>query len=447
MGLITLVTGFYVVEGWRGRRAWAEVEALARSRGESLTLADFVLPPIPDADNFAKAPIIAELFSSDEKIARAALARLRLRGPEGVIPQGNEDYLNVNTLDAWRRLLGTQDLLAYLASYETDLEQISVGARRPSARFSSWVMEASDVGSPEGLIEAVRLLRLRAEARMERGQASGAANDLLAIFGVAKAIGAEPTLLYQLVASAITDHGVRALRRGYATDMWSKTELMALDESLARLDFLDGGWRSLRMELAGNSTVIRQAIEEPGGAAAKLVYGDRRTFSEKLAVMVRPSGWGFRQTASDALAWMDNLLPAYDPATRRVDYRLLAAWDAYSKQRSLPRVAPIVTQMHLFLDVFVSRQTQIDLARTAMALALWQREHGAYPESLAELPSGAQGVGGLHDLVTGEPFHYRKTGATTFLLYATGPDGIDDGGGSRTDANGRSKLGGDDWVW
>lgn len=444
LGLITLVVAFYVVEGWRGRRAWAEVEELARNRGESLTLADFVSPSVPDADDFATAPIVSAMCSSDEKFATAASERLRLVTAGGGVPKErvDGDLAKARTLGAWRALLGTEDLLAHLDRYASVLDEIAVAARRPSSRYSP------RLGRVSWLVRATQLLRLRAEARMERGQASGAANDLVTILGLARGISAESGLLDQLVAAAITERGVQVLRNGYVTGIWSKTELLALDENLARLDLVGGGWRSFRLELAFGTAAIRQVIEQPNGAVSNQVYGDHQSFSANLLLRACPSGWFFQQLASDTLVYLDEFLPAYDAKTRRVNYAPLPAWKERLKYPPLRRVfSPLrLPDVAIFYDQFVAGQTRVDLARTAIALDLWRREHGAYPESLAELPGAAQGVGGLHDLVTGELFHYRKTGAT-FLLYATGPDGIDNGGGLGTGGDGRPKSGGDDWVW
>ena len=49
----------------------------------------------------------------------------------------------------------------------------------------------------------------------------------------------------------------------------------------------------------------------------------------------------------------------------------------------------------------------------------------------------AHWLAGLHDFATGEPFRYRLNADGTYLLYATGRDGRDDG----------ARQGGDDWVW
>jgi hypothetical protein len=68
----------------------------------------------------------------------------------------------------------------------------------------------------------------------------------------------------------------------------------------------------------------------------------------------------------------------------------------------------------------------LDLLWTAVALRVWQAEHGAPPDSLDQL------VPGLLPAVPRDPFvdqplRYRREGAN-FVLYSVGPDRVDDGG-------------------
>lgn len=61
--VITLVVLFYTEESWRGKRAWAGLQREAAARGESLEWSSLATPAVPDDQNFAKAPGVAELFS------------------------------------------------------------------------------------------------------------------------------------------------------------------------------------------------------------------------------------------------------------------------------------------------------------------------------------------------------------------------------------------------
>ncbi len=61
-GLLAL---YFVVRGeenWRGARALAQCEQKLREAGESLELRSFLPAPVPDAENFAAAPIVQQLI-------------------------------------------------------------------------------------------------------------------------------------------------------------------------------------------------------------------------------------------------------------------------------------------------------------------------------------------------------------------------------------------------
>jgi hypothetical protein len=87
------------------------------------------------------------------------------------------------------------------------------------------------------------------------------------------------------------------------------------------------------------------------------------------------------------------------------------------------------------------------LARVACVLERYRLAHGEYPESLDAL--APQFIGKLpHDIINGQPLHYRRTDDGKFVLYSVGWNETDDSGtvvflksGSAVD---RDKG---DWVW
>jgi hypothetical protein len=73
--------------------------------------------------------------------------------------------------------------------------------------------------------------------------------------------------------------------------------------------------------------------------------------------------------------------------------------------------------------------TQLELLRLAAALAVYRADHGAYPDTLDSLVPDV--VPQLPvDLYHAKPFIYQRD-ADGYLLYSTGPNGIDDGGSNQ----------------
>jgi hypothetical protein len=92
-------------------------------------------------------------------------------------------------------------------------------------------------------------------------------------------------------------------------------------------------------------------------------------------------------------------------------------------------------------------QSQLDLARVATALERYRLAHGNYPETLDAL--APQFIAQLpHDIINGQPLHYRLSNDGQFVLYSVGWNETDDGGVAGLTANGKSldnQTG--DWVW
>ncbi len=60
---ITLIALGYTVENWRGKRAWAQYKHDTEARGLSLDWNAYIPPPVPDDQNFFKAPNMQEWFT------------------------------------------------------------------------------------------------------------------------------------------------------------------------------------------------------------------------------------------------------------------------------------------------------------------------------------------------------------------------------------------------
>jgi hypothetical protein len=103
------------------------------------------------------------------------------------------------------------------------------------------------------------------------------------------------------------------------------------------------------------------------------------------------------------------------------------------------------------LDAAVKRfafaQSSMDLARVGCALERYRLAHGQYPVSLAALePQFIAQV--PHDIINGQPLHYRLKPEGLFILYSVGWNETDDGGVVVIDKKpGRVNWQQGDWVW
>lgn len=93
----------------------------------------------------------------------------------------------------------------------------------------------------------------------------------------------------------------------------------------------------------------------------------------------------------------------------------------------VPQLAPILVILPSLED---RADAQFHLAIASLALAAYRADHGALPETLAELcPKYLAEL--PRDIYGKGPLQYRRSG-DRFLLYSVGPNGRDDGGRGRT---------------
>jgi hypothetical protein len=91
-------------------------------------------------------------------------------------------------------------------------------------------------------------------------------------------------------------------------------------------------------------------------------------------------------------------------------------------------------------------QSWLDLARVACALERYHLAQGNYPEALDAL--APQFIAQLpHDLINGQPLHYRLTNDGKLILYSVGSDEKDDGGKIFFNEKGVVDRKKGDWVW
>ncbi|MGA2245203.1 MAG: hypothetical protein ABSH48_09405, partial [Verrucomicrobiota bacterium] len=137
----------------------------------------------------------------------------------------------------------------------------------------------------------------------------------------------------------------------------------------------------------------------------------------------------------------DTILPrAFDQADRSVGkflaskspFRIVAA-------ATVPNYAKAVQNT-------TYNQTLANEAQIVCALERYRLADGEYPASLDPLvPSFIEKL--PHDIIGGQPLHYRRTDDGKFLLYSVGWNEQDDGGKTALNQDGSEDRLRGDWVW
>jgi len=106
-----------------------------------------------------------------------------------------------------------------------------------------------------------------------------------------------------------------------------------------------------------------------------------------------------------------------------------------------------MSQLH-FPVSFAHGQSSVDLARVAIALERYRLAQGKYPASPEALAPGYMSSV-PHDVIGGQPLHYRLTDDGQFVLYSVGWNETDDGGVVVLNKNTppTQDFSQGDWVW
>jgi hypothetical protein len=490
--LITLIALFYAEEDWRGHHAWRQFQQERAARGEKISWPEIIPPPIPDADNFALTPVVASCYSDmldangREKIPRDTnvVNRLSLE----VTDRGNSDRCNAGNwtvgrkadLTAWQdyyRALAkitncfpiapqpqspAQDVLLALSRYHDAIEDLRQAAARPDCRFPL----TYDSENPLVILlphlatmkRCARVLQLRALAELQEGQTEAAFNDVRLSLRLIRYLRTEPVLITQLVRIAMLQIALQPVWEGLADHRWSDDQLAAFEQDFAQLSFAADFQAAMRAEIAFSGRYVDFLLNHPRQIQPIFNTSDDQGSHADPPVNLAfwiPSGWLYLNQLNYASLMLNHFAPIAD--TKQVTFSPAAEWQANNTFTNETR-HPIPYRLIEILSApgvghtaikFAVAQAHADLARTAIALERFRLAHGAYPDTLtalspqflAELP---------HDVINGQPLHYRLDADGRFTLYSVGWNEHDDGGSivlnsGKNEPNIDNRAG--DWVW
>jgi hypothetical protein len=490
---VTLVALFYAEEDWRGWHTWNKFKHDWEAKGEHFDFASVVPPPVPDDQNFALMPVVASsyLYILDKNGHRINPQNTNVANRLGMAIYGDDDWKNCPTngywakgtktdLNEWQRyyrLVATktnlfpvpaqpqspaEDVLVALSKYDSAIEELRAASQLPGSRFPL----NYDSESPSAILlphlaalkKCSQTLQLRSLAELQNGQPEKALADVKLALQLTDKIRTEPFLISHLVRIAIVNLTLQPVWEGLAEHRWSEEQLVALDAELAKLDFPADYKLSMRGEMGCQGGEIDRLRRHPeqmqdlggmsdgeGGVMNQLLPG-------KFAARLIPTGWFYQNQFRCARMMVDYWLPVADvnqgtfsPAlARRGNAALTAETKTAGPFNVLERL--MLPGLGAGARRFAYAQSSVNLARTAIALERYRLAHGEYPETLDVL--APQFIDKLpHDVINGQPLHYRRTSDGQFVLYSVGWNETDDGGevGLRKDGNVDTSTG--DWVW
>ncbi len=462
IGLITLLALVVTEENWRGKRDWESYKADAEAKGEKLDLASFTPRPVPPEQNFFATPFLAPLLDYEIINGEAhyrdsnGVARAKSLGVVSGVWQdfdknelkGAQQYFRSNTNFPARPQPQdpASDVLFALQKFEPILTELRSASERPAAVYS--LHPERDMAARMEMFVVIRSMAqtafLHALASLQAGNSSIALTDVQFMFRLGELLRGEPLLISHMFRIAILNIALQPVRRGLAEHRWSDAQLQELQALLLSGDLLADYGRMMRGERAFSNELMGQYI---AGNFASL-GGQNPGF--KFLGFLSPRGLFYQnQIAINRLHEQISLRIA-DAPTHRV-------YPAKCETNAIAIVLGRQSPYNIFgrllfpaLQKAASRyfytQSTFDQAAIACALERHRLAQGNYPETLgAHVP---QFIGKIpHDLIGGEPLHYRRTDDGKFLLYSIGWNEKDDGGTAAPKQQGRDDVENGDWVW
>lgn len=382
LGVVSVGVGiWWLVWNYQlNQRLAAEIQAV-RDRGEPLTTVELndYYQPAPGRPDMTK-EILAALKSSQASDLNEQAARLPFVGhpedygfPEEVPP----------ATETWAQLAEVE---AYLDKQRVALATFHEVARRNGAvRFISDFSTGynTDLMHMVGMRHAARILSLEFHVHLHRGRPSQAVDSLIAKFKWAQILDGEPTMISQLVRTAIGRMAIEEMQRGVREVTFSDADCARLQSALRDFQFEFGLIQALIGERAcaytacldvamlpdEKSTTTPEAIREICTRAPQRVM-DAAKILEVHRRMI--------ESAEDSLS--DSL---------RTSKALQSEFDAMQKSPVTPlmyiNTLLLVPAETYAAQTYADTSARRDAADAAIAAELYRQRHGKWPEKLEQL--------------------------------------------------------------
>ncbi len=495
------------VENRRAAKAWQNLEADLKSRGEPLRFIEQAGPPIPPEQNFADHPLMAGILSYAETNDARGKRVFRwtgqkkqqeltesLRFPEIPTPETKEGKKLRRTgpdLVALAEVLKTgtnmyrtsvndpvtgdsgltnklfnlpippsdmppaQAVLFALEAKRALFDQIADAARRPGCRYDIRYDDGPNALLPHLAVHksmAVQL-RTRIAARIGTGDSKGAMEDIDTILRLAEKLDGDPTMISYLVRVAVQTIGVSGFWEGAAAHAWSDAQLVEFQRRFDGIRQRDPLVRAFRGERLFGKTAFEMMRE---GRLDSEMLGSPDGESDPQVAMIRlfPNCWLLQNQIHHTrlLDGVTSILLKADPercvASAEVGQGMNDLEDAFfvgNGKGFMPYriLADLLTPA--LAKTHVKADRVLTVTRLASAVAALERHRIATGSYPKTLAELAPRFAATvpTDPMTSQPFGYRLEGDGNFTLYGMGPNKKDDHGVFE------AKIGGGDldWVW
>lgn len=484
---LTVIALFYAEENVRGRRAWLKHKAALEARGEVLTLASLLPPPVPNAQNFALTPLLGPALdfrlgpngvtlwqdtNGLERLQRISPNLAPRRDTNENLVLGSLDKGRFADLNSWREFYrgntnyqqapltapASEAILTALAQFAPELDELKRAMQeRPATRFPihyeyepCWAILLPHLAHLKRL---TMLTHVQAVAELDAGRPAAARADLQLGWRLSDGISNEPLLIDHLVRVATLSINLQTIREGLVRHAWDEASLVAWEKQLAGLNLLAEYRLAQRGERALSTTSLDFSRRQ-GFRNNPMMYLETENGGSGMVGYVNPfpSGWFYQNMLTISQLHEDFILAGVDAKGHRVFPQVAAKADQTMAQMKTGPYTLFAKLLMPALTKAVRRsahaQVMVDAGRIACALERFRLARGALPEQLGELvPQWLDHV--PPDVIDGQPLRYRRDADGGYLIYSIGWNEQDDAG--KIALNKGKDPGVDfangDWVW
>jgi hypothetical protein len=490
---VTIIALLYGEENWRGRRAWTKYRKQLEARGEQLDFKAFIPKPIPDEQNFAATPLIQSWFPRNSLKWEDNFSKVNEKISSPRTDKGNRHFTDLvawemafhalqsgalskaekfesDKLDLQSRAKAAPRVLEGLKESEVKFGELRIASQRPYARYpviykldDPWGILLPHLAAMKGICLRLKLM---ACAKLAAGQSESALNDVRLILYLADSVKEEPVVISYLVRRACVEIAIQPIWEGLAERAWTDAQLRELQTRLQRFDFLADLDRPCDGERAAGILTadllykgkyrLSYLTEETSGASPG------RTTLENFIARIAPHGWYYQEQVNYCRLYDSRFSGTFDLDKRRIYPREMLArerdfvhelsggmgevpggyeFNCVIKHRYLASI--MLPALGRLPQRPATVQTAVDQAMIACALERYRLANANFPDKLEALVP--QFVSRLPtDLLSGQPYKYRRTDDGRFVLYSIGWNENDDGG-TPGQTLFDEKQG--DWVW
>lgn len=351
------------------------------------------------------------------------------------------------------RITAAADYLKWSGQNLTAFDDVREALKRPYAILPGDYTKPYEIPIPNFVLlrALAQTLGQRAQCYFLLGEPDKALRELTLVHDVCRILEKPPTgqpetLVEAMINVAIIGLYVNVVAEGLQRHEWQEPQLTALQKQLEEINLPPILLRSFASELAASTHTLETL---PALKLRDLFPNLKESLLPFFRAALAPRGWIYQNMVTNAKL-MCRRMAGFDSTDGIIRPEKFV--DADRELKKIPMryklfAVILIPNLNKASQTTAYNQTQVNEGQIACALERYHLAHSEYPDSLdALVPQFIETI--PHDIMGGQPLHYRRTDDGKFLLYSIGWSEQDDGGRvAPHNEYGSVDFARGDWVW